>query len=170
MDPRVRSILPESKSRIEGDNGLYKISTSVRGRGLFATSDIPPRSVIHTAPCILITKEEYEKHGQHTILEHYLFNCRDGDRLLALGHGSLFNHDSKLPNVEYKLNKAALEISYYSGHKVILKGDELCIFYGNKLWFNDGCSHNADRSNESTSSGESQDIDGLPSFMGRMEL
>ncbi len=40
---------------------------------------------------------------RHTVLEHYLFNAKDGDMLLALGLGSLFNH-SRRPNLDYRVD------------------------------------------------------------------
>ena len=116
----------------------YKIGAAGpnKGRGLFATQDIAPRTLLHAAPCLHITKEEYENHMKHTILEHYLFNGPGGSKLLALGDGSLFNH-SRHPNVDYRVDAANLYIRYLSGHKAILKNEELCISYGANLWFED---------------------------------
>lgn len=135
-----------------------------KGRGVFATQDLPFGFHLHTAPCILVTQQEYESHMKYTVLEHYLFNCSDGDRLMALGHGSLFNHDSKRPNVDYKLDKENLEIHYSVGHYGAKKGEELCIFYGGKLWFDD-----ADKNEDSDSSSDDED-NALGSFLGKMEL
>lgn len=73
-----------------------------KGRGLYAKIDIEPFTIIHIAPCIVIVQDEYNQYMQHTILEHYLFNdVTTGNKLLALGYGSLFNHDSKRPNTIY---------------------------------------------------------------------
>jgi hypothetical protein len=57
----------------------------LRGRGLFATTPILAHTTIHTAPCLRFTKNSYDEHAKHTILEHYLFNLKNGDKLLALG-------------------------------------------------------------------------------------
>lgn len=49
--------------------------------------------------------------------------------------GSLFNH-SRTPNVSYTLDRETESIRYTTTHD-IHEGDELCIFYGHKLWFED---------------------------------
>lgn len=118
--------------------------------GLFAAQDIAPRTVLHEAPCIVVSKLEYEEHCKHTIFEEYLFNAPDGSRMLALGYGSLFNH-SKKPNVDYKLSTSNQTITYSTGHQHIKIGDELCIYYGSDehLWFKVTAEEGEDRgSNE----------------------
>mmetsp|Transcript_827 Transcript_827/g.2369 ORF Transcript_827/g.2369 Transcript_827/m.2369 type:complete len:118 (+) Transcript_827:1302-1655(+) len=74
---------------------------------------------------------------RHTILDAYLFNCGDGDRLLSLGVGSLFNHSSRAPNVDYRIDKSALTILYSTSYRAVKAGEELCIYYGDDLWFDD---------------------------------
>ena len=115
----------------------YTIKTDPeKGRGLYATQTLQKGFLLHTAPCILITKEEYDTHMKHTILEEYLFNARtNGDKLLALGVGSLFNHNRK-PNVDYRVHKDKLIIEYWIARDVE-EGEELCIYYGSSdhLWF-----------------------------------
>ena len=82
---------------------------------------------------MLVPKVSYDAHAKHTVLEHYLFNCKDGDRLLALGYGSIFNH-SDPPNVDYRLDKPGMVIRYYAARDIVV-GEELCIYYGANLWF-----------------------------------
>jgi tRNA-specific adenosine deaminase 3 len=80
-----------------------------KGRGVFGTTQtdhvppyprltrspasqaIPAQTVIETSPVLLFSKEEYENHGRHTLLDHYTFTWRDGRMALALGLGLLFN-------------------------------------------------------------------------------
>ena len=93
--------------------------------------------MVHTAPVIVAPMEEYANHAKHTTFEHYLFKCKDGDLLLALGYGSLFNH-ARQPNVNYRLDKEAGVIRYYAAlGRAIAPGDEQCIYYGEdkELWF-----------------------------------
>ena len=47
--------------------------------------------------------------------------------------GSLFNH-SQNPNVSYLIDQATESIRYVTSRR-ISKDEELCIFYGHKLWF-----------------------------------
>lgn len=101
---------------------------------------------------LLFGKEEYQEHGRHTVLDHYTFVWRDGRMALALGLGmsltvmllaeglnslryigSLFNH-SRTPNVSYTLDPSTESIRYTTT-RVIRPDEELCIFYGHKLWF-----------------------------------
>lgn len=134
-----------------------------KGRGLFAVQDIPPRTLIHVAPCLAVTMEEYESHMKYTILEHYLFNDKGGKKLLALGDGSLFNHANR-PNVDYRIDSQNLCIRYYVGHEGIKIGQELCISYGSKLWFEDADGHLSSSSSDEDEGGV------LGSFLSRMEL
>lgn len=52
---------------------------------------------------------------------------------LALGLGSLFNH-SDPPNVSFILDTSTDSIRFVTARDIEL-GEELCIFYGHKLWF-----------------------------------
>jgi SET domain-containing protein len=142
----------------------YRIGLGEKGRGLFATHDIPPSTLLHIAPCILVTTEEYESHIKYTVLEHYLFNCQGGNKLLALGDGSLFNH-TRRPNVDYRVDVANLKIRYLSGHRPIQRGEELCISYGTNLWFDD-----ADGNESSSSDDEEPNQDRLTGFLSNLQF
>lgn len=136
----------ELESAIAVDSGhLFYIGRGPKGRGLFANTDIPPRTLLHVAPCIPISSDQYDTHMKFTILEEYLFNDRQtGNKLLALGYGSLFNH-SRHPNVSYKVCSDDQTIEYTSGFQVISRGTELCISYGSNLWFDDAEPHGIDQ-------------------------
>lgn len=58
-----------------------------------STTDTQSRSHLNT----------WRSFRRHTVLEHYLFYAKDGDMLLALGLGSLFNH-SRRPNLDYRVD------------------------------------------------------------------
>ena len=137
---------------------FYRIGTGPKGRGLFATQDIPPRTLLHVAPCLKVEHEEYGAYMKYTILEHYLFNTTSGCKLLALGDGSLFNH-CRQPNVDYRVDSDKEVIRYSSGHAPIGTGEELCIYYGANLWFED-----ADGDDEEEPS------DAEDQFLGRLGL
>ncbi|EPQ51006.1 hypothetical protein GLOTRDRAFT_81597 [Gloeophyllum trabeum ATCC 11539] len=104
-----------------------------KGRGVFATRRIDPQTVIEISPVLLFTKDEYRDHGRHTVIDHYTFKWRDGRMALALGLGSLFNH-SDHPNVSYTLDTETESIRYTTT-RAVAPDEELCIFYGHKLWF-----------------------------------
>ncbi|KAH7922040.1 hypothetical protein BV22DRAFT_992990, partial [Leucogyrophana mollusca] len=98
-----------------------------------ASQSIPAHTVIEFSPVLLFTKQEYEEHGRHTLLDHYTFSWRDGRMALALGLGSLFNHSSS-PNVSYTTDSREDRIRYTTT-RLVDQDEELCIFYGHKLWF-----------------------------------
>ncbi|KAI0826727.1 hypothetical protein BC628DRAFT_1435627 [Trametes gibbosa] len=104
-----------------------------KGRGVYASRHIPMQSLIEISPVLLFSRGEYEEHGRHTLLDHYTFIWRDGRMALALGLGSLFNH-SQYPNVSYTIDTATESIRYTTTRN-IKPDEELCIFYGHKLWF-----------------------------------
>lgn len=54
---------------------------------------------------------------------------------LALGLGSMFNH-MRIPNVGWERDIPTLSIRYFT-IRDIMEGEELCISYGPKLWFDD---------------------------------
>ena len=54
---------------------------------------------------------------------------------LALGLGSMFNH-KRIPNVAWERDIAMQVIRYFT-LRDIEPGEELCISYGSKLWFQD---------------------------------
>ncbi|PIL35340.1 transcription factor [Ganoderma sinense ZZ0214-1] len=105
-----------------------------KGRGVYACREIPAQTVIEISPVLLFSAAEYEAHGRHTVLDHYTFVWRDRRMALALGLGSLFNH-SQRPNVSYAADPATESIRYTTSRR-ILPDEELCTFYGHKLWFN----------------------------------
>ncbi|KAG2039624.1 hypothetical protein BDR03DRAFT_951649 [Suillus americanus] len=107
--------------------------TEGKGRGVYASRVIPPHTVIEVSPVLLFTRTEYEDYGRHTILDHYTFKWQDGRMALALGLGSIFNHSSH-PNVTYMIDPAH-ECIKYTSTRAINPEEELCIFYGHKLWF-----------------------------------
>ena len=146
----------------------YTIKEGPKGRGLFAiSSDIALGALLHVAPTIAISAAEYEQHMKYTILEHYLFkDRRSGNMLLALGHGSLFNH-SKYPNVDYRIASDGSCIRYYaSSYRPIAKDEELCISYGSNLWFDDA----SDGESDSKSEDENADGDAASSFLNRIQF
>ena len=101
---------------------------------------------------------------RHTIFDSYLFNGHDGEHLLALGLGSLFNHSNQ-PNLDYhveKMEKVSLvrklhidkwevlrssllrselrcgvlvQTVTFRASRDIASGEEITFYYGSNLWF-----------------------------------
>ncbi|CAB40784.1 Histone lysine methyltransferase Set7 [Schizosaccharomyces pombe] len=112
--------------------------TERKGRGVFALEPIPAQTCIEISPVLMFSKEEYEQHGQYTVLNEYTYVWSEGKQGLALGLGSMFNHD-RHPNVYWKKDNRNNYISYYTLRE-IKTNEELCISYGDHLWFEDEAS------------------------------
>jgi SET domain len=156
----------------------FRIGFGAKGRGLFASCEIPPFTRIHVAPCIRVDEQEYESYMKHTVLEHYVFNEAGKTKLVALGYGSLFNHSSKEPNVNYKVDSANLCIAYSTSYKTIYEGEELCISYGTNLWFDDADASISDDNNDHKEYGNDivldtkveKELNVQPCFLSDIEL
>lgn len=120
--------------------GLYIQEVPARGRGVFCAHDLEPGDTIELCPVLFIPAEELDTiHG--TVLHDYYFLWpgTQGAACLALGYGSLYNHDRD-PNAEVimDLEDAVLEIRCI---KPIPSGTEIRIDYTDggseeaPLWF-----------------------------------
>ncbi|KAI9473514.1 MAG: hypothetical protein EXX96DRAFT_578307 [Benjaminiella poitrasii] len=106
----------------------------VRGRGVFTKEKIRRNTLVEISPILFFDSKEYDDHGKHTILDHYTY-CWPGGFGLALGLGSMFNHDSS-PNVGF-IRDIPNKVIRYVTLRDVEKDEELCISYGNHLWFED---------------------------------
>ncbi|KAG9016298.1 hypothetical protein FRB90_003378 [Tulasnella sp. 427] len=113
--------------------GLVIRQTETKGRGVFATQSIPSGTIVDISPVILFPKENYATYAKQTIVDDYAFVWGDGNMALALGLGSMMNHDEN-PNVSHSIVRETKCIKFIT-MKPVQTGDELCIYYGSKLWF-----------------------------------
>eukprot|EP01095_Lingulamoeba_sp_RSL-Kostka_P011617 TRINITY_DN4475_c0_g1_i1.p1 TRINITY_DN4475_c0_g1~~TRINITY_DN4475_c0_g1_i1.p1 ORF type:complete len:172 (-),score=43.31 TRINITY_DN4475_c0_g1_i1:316-831(-) len=111
-----------------------------KGRGVFTLEPIKKSQIIELAPVIVIPKNEYKNHVTHSIFSEYVFKWDRGDFALALGFGSMFNHDNT-PNVGW-IRLPFDKCIRYSALRDIEDGEELTISYGKDLWFDDKNSNN----------------------------
>ncbi|CBQ68183.1 conserved hypothetical protein [Sporisorium reilianum SRZ2] len=111
-----------------------------RGRGVYATTRIPADMLIEISPVLLFPPDEYARHGSKTQLDGYTFvwkRTSGGAAImaLALGLGSLFNHDARGPNVKWTLDYGTHSIMYRTVREVGA-GEELTISYGSgRMWW-----------------------------------
>jgi len=107
--------------------------------GLAARVPLPRGTLIEASPCLAITPAEYAAHGAGVrALACYAFSdpARSGAHLLALGCGSLFNHN-RTPNVDYRVDFKGATIRFYAARDVA-EGEELTISYGRVWWDEEG--------------------------------
>jgi hypothetical protein len=105
----------------------------LHGRGVLATRRIEADEVVHVAPVLLFSDEEYD-HLAETLLVDYVFEWHEGGVALALGVGGLFNHDADA-NCRYELSDdddPSRPAHVYVAERSIKKGEELTINYGDE--------------------------------------
>ncbi len=103
-----------------------KVASSKSGRGVFATEEIPPQTLIEIAPIIAIPAKQWPKVSK-TLLTEYFFEMKDGQAGLALGYTSLYNHSFE-PTAEYEIRGERILMT--TCDTTIKKGQEIFIDYG----------------------------------------
>jgi hypothetical protein len=111
-----------------------------RGRGVFATEDIRPGTVIEISPVIVLTAKE-RKIVEQTKLFDYLFEWGKNKKMacVALGYVSVYNHDYS-SNCEYDMDFDDRTIKVTTV-KAVKKGEELFVNYNaepedkTRVWF-----------------------------------
>ena len=103
------------------------IKRGPHGRGVFATRRFDEGEIIETCPTVELADGEVT--GR---LNDYVFtSICDGDVLVVLGHGSLYNH-SPDPNVEYVQDEPSTMT--FRALRKVRPGEELTIDYGDEWW------------------------------------
>jgi hypothetical protein len=115
-----------SAESVEIGSGLT-VAHGPRGRGVFATRRFAKGEVIETCP----TLEVADADVTGRLNDDVFTSIRDGDVLLVLGHGMLYNH-SPNPNVEYVQDEPTTIT--FRALRTVRPGDELTIDYGEEWW------------------------------------
>lgn len=118
---------------------LYIMDTPEKGRAVFTAQDIPEGSVIEICPVIVLNTKDTQAIHQTKLHDYYFYWGTAGDCAIALGFGSIYNHDSQA-NADYEM---LLDEDYMRiiAIKDINAGSEICINYTaggqqeSKLWF-----------------------------------
>ena len=121
---------------------LYIKMVEGKGRGVFCNDDIAAGDVIEFCPVIIIPADQQPHLDQTKLYDYYFLWGEDQlDMALALGFGSLYNHDYK-PNAGYE--------TFYEDKVIVIRAlcnieahTEICISYNQdpenkrKVWFED---------------------------------
>jgi hypothetical protein len=122
-------MLRSKRSTIQ--RGAVTIDTStVSGRGAFASKAVLKGDIIERCPAIEVTDKDIG--GE--LLNYVFYGSAENLRLVAMGYGMLFNH-SPQPNVAYYREDTRLgaELVLYA-LRDIRKGEELFYNYGDDWW------------------------------------
>ena len=104
-----------------------EIKRGPHGRGVFATRRFRKGDQIETCPTIEVPDAEVS--GR---LDDYVYSSvKDGDVLIVLGYGMLYNHSPE-PNVEYTQDEPST-LAFWA-LRTVMPGEELTIDYGGHWW------------------------------------
>ena len=97
------------------------------GRGVFAERHFAEGDVVETCPTVQVADRDVVGG-----LRDYVFgSLEDGDVVLALGYGMLYNHSAD-PNLDYEQEDPG-SITFFA-RRALRPGDELTIDYGEEWW------------------------------------
>jgi hypothetical protein len=119
--------VPKKQVADRAGSGL-KVEDGPRGRGVFATRRFAEGEVVETCPTVEVADGDVS--GR---LNDYVFSSAtdDGDVVLVLGHGMLYNHSHE-PNVEYVQDEP--DAFVFRTLRAVSAGEELTIDYGEEWW------------------------------------
>ncbi len=119
---------------------LYIAETDKKGRGVFSSSEIHKGDLIEICPVIVLPETELLHIDQTQLYNYYfLWGIQQKKCAIALGYGSLYNHDYH-PNARYELDMTNRSIDFYC-LKTIEAGDEITVNYNGEagdeslVWF-----------------------------------
>ena len=110
-----------------GPGSGLAVKRGPHGRGVFATRRFAKGQLIESCPTVEVPDADVV--GR---LDDYVYtSIKDGDVLLVLGYGMLYNHSAN-PNVEYLQDDPS--ILSFLALRTVQPGEELTIDYGDKWW------------------------------------
>lgn len=117
-------------------NKIYVARSPIHGLGVFANEDIQKGEVFEITPIIDVVLSKEEDLGREFLYDYrfaYNKNGKTSKLVLALGYGSLYNHNDS-PNANWKLNEVLDMFEFYA-IKDIKAGEEVLIYYGDREYW-----------------------------------
>ena len=110
--------------------------SSRHGTGVYAKERIPKGEVVEHCPVLLLEPED-ARYASEGSLSGYVYEWEGGRSALALGCGSLYNHDAD-PSAEYSVGEDSQSLVIVA-RRDIESGEEITIDYTGggaiELWF-----------------------------------
>ena len=122
--------------------GIYFAPSEKGGRGVFSAIYISEGTLIEVCPMIVLPEEDFQKIHDSTLHDYYfLWGDEENQCAIALGFGSLYNHDYE-PNARYFVDPEEETMEIYAIRE-IFPGDEITVTYNGHpddkslVWFED---------------------------------
>lgn len=123
------------KTRLTSERVEARVSKR-HGLGVFARCDIGKGEVVEHCPVLLLDPRDAQTLAEGS-LSGYMYDWDDGRSAIALGCGSLYNHDPD-PSAEYRQGADGASL-IVKARRHIATGDEITIDYTGggaiELWF-----------------------------------
>lgn len=108
--------------------------TENKGRGVFTSLPIEENSLIELCPVIIVPSNEVVPDNK-TVLANYVFNWGEGESAIALGYGSLYNHNTNNPNAAFQYDYEGDRILFYSLREIEAEEEILVNYSMEELGF-----------------------------------
>lgn len=132
----------QKKQVMQRLTGIYFGPSEKGGRGVFSAIYISEGTLIEVCPMIVLPEEDFQKIHDSTLHDYYfLWGDDENQCAIALGFGSLYNHDYE-PNARYFVDPEEETMEIYAT-KEIFPGEEITVTYNGHpddkslVWFED---------------------------------
>lgn len=125
------------KDRLYFNNKIEMRKSPINRWGVFAKDDIAAGEILEEIPFLIVPMAKGETSG---LFLDYRFNFPSGGdwkyQVLPLGFACIYNH-SNIPNAGWYTDEEN-EIFIFTANKNIKKDEEICTYYGDVNYWNDG--------------------------------
>lgn len=111
---------------------IHVQDSDIHGHGVFALVSIAEGETIERCTYLVIDDDDLQEANR---LNDYLFNSpgAEGDYLLMMGHGMLYNHSQSEANASWEIDDDNRFVRFYAT-KTIEAGAEILHDYGDEYW------------------------------------
>ncbi len=108
--------------------GIYVAPSKLGGRGVFTNTKLDKGELLEVCPAIVLKKGDIELIDKTTLYDYYFLWGDDQKQCcIALGYGSLYNHNAP-SNADYSMDYEAHLIEIFTV-RIVEAGEEITINY-----------------------------------------